>query len=98
MNPPSPASDSPKPSTGLIAGALLFVVINMWLGYSWQMKESGDSTVALGSAVAELIVPVVVALLFSIGKRFRNQVVGIKVVFWTSVLLLFTNIASLAAK
>jgi hypothetical protein len=51
---------------------------------------------ALGSATFCVILPIVVALLFSVGKRFRNTRSRTKVVLWTTVIMLCAGAAKLA--
>ena len=58
------------------------------------MRASGNISAAIGGGVVQLIIPVLVALLFSIGKRFRNERARTKVVLWSSVLLTLSAFGS----
>jgi hypothetical protein len=85
-------ADPPKPGLPLLIGATLLVLLDMWLGFAREMRSSGGNIPAgLGAAVAELVIPVMVALLFSISQRFRNARSRTKVVLWTSILVLIAG-------
>jgi hypothetical protein len=79
--------DPPKPGMLLLAGTSLLVLVNMWLGFAREMRSSGNTSAAIGGAIGQLLIPIVVALLFSIAKRFRNERSRTKVVLWSSVFL-----------
>jgi hypothetical protein len=86
--PEPPEGDPPKAGPLLLAAATALVLLNMWLGFAREMRVSGEASAAIGGAVFQLILPVLVALLFSIGRRFRNERSRTKAVLWSSVVLL----------
>ncbi len=94
---PPPLANVPKPKPGLflLVGTTLLVLLNMWLGFAKTMRESGNVSEALGASTAQFVMPVIVALLFSISARFRNARSRTKIVFWTSVVVLLGTIGSL---
>jgi hypothetical protein len=67
----------------------------MWLGYKLGTRRSDHVSFLIGSAAGPLIFPLLIALLFSIGRRFRNQRSRTRVVFWTSVVILLSSLAQL---
>jgi hypothetical protein len=93
--PELPVTTAPRPGLALLIGATILVLLNMWLGFAREMRNSGNVSAAIGGAMSQLIFPVLVALLFSISKRFRNPRSRTKVVLWTSVLVFLTTLGSL---
>lgn len=94
--PPLPNTPKPKPGAFLLVGTTLLVVLNMWLGFAKNMRETANVSEALGAATAQFVIPVIVALLFSISHRFRNARSRTKIVFWTSVVVFLAALGSLA--
>jgi len=84
----------PKPGPFLLAGTTSLVLLNMWLGFAREMRSTGNISGAIGSAVAQMVIPILVALLFSLSARLRNARFRTKAVLWTSVLILLTGIAA----
>lgn len=91
----STPAEAPKPGLPLLIGTTLLVVLNMGLNFTKTMRATGNSSQALGAAMAPLVMAVIVALLFSISKKFRNARSSTKVVFWTSLILFLSAAASL---
>ena len=96
--PEIPLSVASKPGPVLLIATTALVLLNMYLGFAKGMKVSGNIAAALGAASAQLVFPVVIALLFSIGKRFRNARSRTKVMLWTSVIVLIAAIGNLTLK
>jgi hypothetical protein len=86
MTIPPPATA--KPGIVLLVCTTLLVLLNMWLAFAKDMRATKDVSGSLGAATAQLVIPVIVATLFSIGKRFRDSRSRTKVVLWTSLVLL----------
>jgi tetratricopeptide (TPR) repeat protein len=58
----------------------------------------GDLAFNLGAATSQLIIPLLGALVFSIGSRFRNPRAWTKVVLWVSVALLLAKVGACLAE
>jgi hypothetical protein len=86
--------DPPKPGWLLLTGTTLLVLLNMWLGFAREMRSSGNISAAIGGGMAQLMIPIAAALLFSIARRFRNERSRTRVVFWSSVLLFLSVFAA----
>jgi hypothetical protein len=85
-----------RPSATLVVATGCLVFVNGLRGFAEGMIRSRRISHALGSATFCLLFPIVVALLFSIGKRFRNARSRTKVVLWTTVLMLVAGVGNLA--
>lgn len=85
--------DDDPPAAGpiLLVGATVLVVFNMWMGFAREMRTSNNVSAAIGGAVAQLVIPVLVALLFSISPSFRNERSRTKAVLWTSVAMIIVG-------
>jgi hypothetical protein len=91
-------SVAPKPGPMLLIGATALVLLNMCLGFAKGMRVSGNVSAALGAASAQLVFPVLLALLFSFSKKFRNARSRTKVVLWTSIIVLVAAIGNFTLK
>lgn len=80
----------------LLIAAVALVLLNMRIGYVRAFRNSHNVAESCGAATFSLVLPVIVASLFSIGKRFRNPASWTKIVFWTSLLVLLSTLGSLA--
>ena len=76
-----------KPGPVLLVGTTLVVLLNMWLAFAKEMRATQNISGSLGSATAQLAIPVIVAVLFSTSKRFRNARSRTKIVLWTSLVV-----------
>jgi hypothetical protein len=95
MSIPQQTMDEDPPEAGpiLLVATTALVIFNMWMGFTREMRTTNNISAAIGGAVAQLIFPVVVALLFSISSSFRNGRSKTKAVFWTSVVMLIVGFA-----
>lgn len=84
-----------KTSLTLIIVTLCLVVVNVARGFVAGMFRSHNVSHALGSATFCLVFPVMVALLFSIARGFRNPRSATKVVLWTTVVMLLAGLGNL---
>jgi hypothetical protein len=87
--------DNLKPSTALLVATTGLVVLNIALGFLRGLKQNGNISFAIGSGISAILWPVIITLLFSIGKAFRNPRSRTKVVFWTSLVVLFGTLVNL---
>jgi hypothetical protein len=78
-----------------LIGTTLLVLLNMWLGFARDMRLTGNISASLGAATAQFVIPAIVAVLFSINRRFRNARSRTKVVFWTSVVIFLGTLGNL---
>jgi len=92
-HPSSPPTDA-KPGPALLIGTTLLVLLNMWLAFAKDMRGTNNISGALGAATAQLVVPVIVTLLFSISRQFRNARSRTKIVLWTSLLIFVAALGS----
>jgi hypothetical protein len=76
-----------KTSISLAVATTCLVLSNICLGYSKGRFEAHNVPYALGGAMASLFVPILVALVFSIAKPFRNARARTMVILWTSALI-----------
>lgn len=93
-----PPPVSPKPGPLLLIGTTVIVLLNMWLGFAKEIRATGNISQSLGAATAQFVIPVIVAVLFSLTKRFRNARSRTKVVLWTSVVVFLATLGSLGRK
>ena len=84
--------DLPRPGVLLLTWAIILVLANMTLGFLVSQKRNGNISAGLGGAVAQFVMPVVIALLFSLSPGFRNPRARTQVVFWSSLALLALNL------
>lgn len=90
---PVPPVIPPRPSLIFLVTTIALVALNMILGYLKGIRGTGDNSYALGGSVAQLCMPVIITLLFSIARRFRNPRSRTRILFWTSFVLLMLNLA-----
>jgi Ca-activated chloride channel family protein len=88
----SVTTPAPQPSAAMLAAAIVLVGLNLILGYLKGVRTSENPGFALGVAMSQLVMPALVALLFSIGRSFRNLRSLTRIVFWTSFVLLLVNL------
>lgn len=106
--PPNSGFDPQRPSTPGIWRVLGITIglVNLLVWYAnglLNADSSGGSAAysagyAAGYAVSGVFWPAVVALLFRIGKRFRNPRSGWKIFVIVSVLFLLAGLSNLAVK
>jgi hypothetical protein len=78
----------------LVIGTAALVLLNMGLGFARGMWVSGNVSAALGTASVQLVIPIVVALLFSVSRKFRNARSSTKIVLWASAVVLIAAIGN----
>jgi hypothetical protein len=100
MTPPPlpPSVDKPKPGIVLLVVTALLLIANAGIGFMGGMVEAHNISFALGRAVFPILFPLIVALLFSIGKGFRNPRSQTKVVMWTALILFLLTLLSAAGR
>lgn len=91
----------PKASKFLIFLSILFVLVNAFftmalLRYPIDMNSSARMGYMTGSVLSVIILPLLVVLIFQIGKRFRNSRSRVRIFFWMSVLILLSKLSKLA--
>lgn len=85
-----------RPGWLLISGTGLLVLLCMVVEYRNTMLRTGNMSAAIGGAAGPLFSTVVVALLFSISKRFRNKRSQTKVALWTLVVCLIAGVGKMS--
>jgi len=98
VSPPAINAPALKPGVPLLVGTTLLVVLNMGLGFLINLGKTGNVSRALGAGVSYFVMPVIVALLFSISPSFRNSRSRTKVVFWVSVVVFLSALGSLGRR
>jgi len=88
---PPPLPGETKPGTGLLILTICLVAFNVLV----QFAKSHNAPFALGYGMSAVLIPLLIALLFSIAPRFRNDRARTKIVLWTSVVILVSQIAQL---
>ena len=97
MDEPPLIEKRPGINVPLLIAALVLVLLAMWFGYARAFRASHNVAESSGAAVFSLVFPMIVALLFSMGKRFRNPASWTKIVFWTSLLVLLSTFGAWTA-
>jgi hypothetical protein len=95
QNTPPPLKEKIKPSVTLLVITTCLVLLNVFLGFAKGMLQAHNVSFAIGSGISSIIFPIIVALLFSIAKSFRNARSRTKVVLWTSVVVLLATLANI---
>jgi hypothetical protein len=85
-----------KPAIPLLVITSLVVVVNMILGYLGGIRMYGPVSGALGSATSQVVLPIIVALIFSIAKKYRTPKAKTYVVLAVSGILLLSHLVKLA--
>lgn len=97
----SPQSGQPEetavPSRAMIAITATLMLVNAVLGFLHGWRFYSSLGPAIGTCAMQIAIPVLVALLFSIMRRFRNARSRTKVVLWTSGVYLVGNLVSFLA-
>lgn len=88
------ASRGAKPGTVLVLATTLVVLFNALYGFGNGIREAEGVAYTLGAVAAPILLPVVMALLFSVVPRFRNARSQTYVVFWTSILILLGTLSN----
>lgn len=90
-----------KPSLILMALSAILILINaffVFLLLDVNIESSSSAYYAgyiVGQLLGVVLLPVIVAGLFQMGKNFRNWASRIKIFFWTSIVILISKIGSL---
>lgn len=84
-----------KPSPLLVIGTLLLLSLNTAGAYAAAMRRTSNMAYSTGAATANILMPILIALLFSISPRFRNTRSRTKVILWTSVVIFISTAAKL---
>jgi membrane protease YdiL (CAAX protease family) len=93
--PPLPGEEEKKPGVVFLVATSLLVALNAFLQFGEGRYKTHNDSYAIGSGMSAVIIPGAVALIFSIGKRFRNSRSRTRIVFWTSILIFFSTLGNL---
>ena len=96
MDTPPLIEKSKRINLPLLIVAVVLMLVNMRIGFVKSFRASHNFAESSGAATFSLIFPLIVASLFSVGKRFRNPASWTKIVFWTSLLILLSALGNLA--
>ncbi len=98
VTPPPIPKSATRPSPALVALAGGLVVANGARGFAEGMLDRHELAYALGSMTFCVVFPLGVALLFTIGKPFRNLRTFTKVALWSAVVTLIAGGANMAVR
>ena len=93
----SKAEITPPIQPGIVLKILLvlFTILSCGLSFINQFISAGVFEIALGGALAPILLGFVVIGLFQIGKRFRNTRSRYKIFLWCQAMFIFSGISIL---
>lgn len=80
-----------NPAWALPVAVTILVLVNTLIAFTTSL---GGLSFRLGAAASQLIIPVLIALGFSIGHRFRNPRAWTQIFLWVSVTLLLAKLGA----
>lgn len=92
---PPHVPDRLKPSKGLTTLGFLMLGAAVLLGFLRGVRQTGNTSYAIGAAFSPVLLCLVVIAILSIGRRFRNPRSRMQIVLWTSAVHLVMSLGLL---
>ena len=94
--PPPLPNERLRPPPWLVLLTVLVLVVNAALAFAEERRLGHVASFAVGSALGQVVVPILCALVFCLGKRFRNWRASTYVVLCVAGLMLLGALGNLA--
>jgi chromate transport protein ChrA len=92
---PPHVPDRLKPGKALTTLAILMLGATCVLGFLRGMRQTGNTSYALGAGLSPVFLCLIVIAVMSIGRRFRNPRSRMQIVLWTSAVYLVMTLGVL---
>jgi hypothetical protein len=92
---PPQVPDRLKPSKALTTLAILMLGATCLLGFMRGMRQTGNTSYAVGAALSPVFLCLIVIAVLSIGRGFRNPRSRVQIILWTSAVHLVMTLGLL---